>query len=145
MLVVALAPRALEARFPEVTSRRRTYFILLIVTVAVGLAVHLHGSGLPPAIRDVLGDALWAAMIVWLVSLAAPNAALWGRAAVALAICCTVELAQLIKHPALEAMRSSTLGHLVLGSDFFPRDLVAYAGGIAAAVMLDMALNNRSS
>ena len=128
------------------TSRRRTYFILLIVTVVVGLAVHLYGSGLPAGTRDILGDALWAAMIVWLVSLVASRAAVWQRAATALAICCAVELSQLIKHPVLEAIRSSTLGHLVLGSDFFFRDLVAYSGGIAAAVMLDLALfNNRSS
>jgi hypothetical protein len=75
-------------------------------------------------------------MIFWIVSLAAPNGALLPRAAAALAICFAVELSQRIDHPALGAVRGSSLGHLVIGSDFDARDLAAYTAGIAAAVLL---------
>ena len=125
-----------EAR-SAAASLRRTYVLLLVGTVLIGLTIHLHGLGLGERARDVLGDALWAAMIFWLVSLAAPDSRLAVRAAAALAVCFAVELGQRIDHPMLRAVRGSTLGHLVLGSDFDARDLAAYAGGVAAAILVD--------
>lgn len=116
---------------------RRTYFILLLITVTIGLTVHLHGIGLGALARDILGDALWAAMIVWLVSLAVPNGGLLQRASVALAICFAVELSQRIDHPVLEAVRRTTLGHLVIGSDYAARDLAAYTAGIVMAALIE--------
>lgn len=115
---------------------RRPYLILLVTTVLAGLTVHLHGAGLAAPARDVLGDALWAAMILWLVTLAVPGAGLLRRAAAALAICFAVEFGQRIEHPVLRAIRGSTLGHLVIGSDFDARDLVAYTAGVAAAALI---------
>ena len=76
-------------------------------------------------------------MIFWLVSLIAPNSRVLTRAAVALVICFAVELGQLIEHPALQTIRDSSLGHLVLGNDFDVRDLGAYAAGVAAAILID--------
>lgn len=90
-----------------------------------------------PSARDVVGDALWAAMIVWLVSAAAPAARLAMRSAAALAVCVAVELSQLYHAPALDALRNTTAGQLVLGSGFDPRDLLAYAGGVLAAAIVD--------
>lgn len=119
------------------TSRRRTYAILALATIAGGLTVHLHGFGLSVPARDLLGDALWAALVLWLVSLAAPDAGRAVRAAAAVAICVVVELGQLIEHPVLETVRESTFGHLVIGSDFDARDLAAYCGGIAVAALVD--------
>jgi hypothetical protein len=55
----------------------------------------------------------------------------------ALAVCFVVELSQLYHAPALDALRQTTVGHLVLGSDFDPRDLAAYAAGVLAAAMLE--------
>jgi hypothetical protein len=62
------------------------------------------------------------------------------RAAVALAICFAVEASQLVHTPALDALRATTPGRLVLGSGFDPRDLLAYAGGVLAALALDVVL-----
>lgn len=123
---------------------RLRYAALGAATVALGLLVHLGGRGvLPPAVRDVLGDALWAAMILWAVSAAAPRARRAGRAAVAYAVCAAVEAGQLIRHPGLDAVRRTPLGHLALGSDFDPRDLAAYALGVLAATALDARLARR--
>ncbi|HEX6063155.1 MAG TPA: DUF2809 domain-containing protein, partial [Longimicrobiales bacterium] len=101
------------------------------------LAIHLHGFGLPRDARDMLGDALWAAMIFWIASLAAPNRAVVARVVAALAICFAVELSQQIQHPMLAAIRNTTLGHLVIGSDFDARDLLAYTMGVSVAALLD--------
>jgi hypothetical protein len=122
---------------------RASYLALAAATIALGLWVHHAGNALGPVGRDVLGDALWAAMMVWLVGAVAPRARTLPRRAVALGICVGVELSQLVHTPALDAVRQTTLGQLVLGSGFDPRDLAAYAIGVTAAALLERAVLGR--
>jgi len=123
-----------------VNRRRAIYIVLALVTIAVGLLVHLQAAVLGPTMSDVTGDAVWAAMIVWWVGTLAPAARPMARGAAAYAICVVVEMSQLYHAPAIDAIRATLLGRLVLGSDFDLRDLAAYAIGVAAAVLLDMIL-----
>lgn len=116
---------------------RATYVGAALTTIAVGLLVHLGGTMLSPATRDVLGDALWAAMIAWWVGALVPRARLLTRGTIAYGICTAVELSQLYHTPTLDAVRSTGLGQLVLGSGFDVRDLVAYAAGVSAAMLLE--------
>ena len=116
---------------------RTRYVALAVGTIALGLAVHWRGDALSPVVRDVLGDALWAAMVVWWISAIAPASRLPWRAAVALALCFAVEFGQLWRFPALDALRRTAAGHLVLGSGFDPRDFGAYAAGVLTAVLLE--------
>ena len=127
-------------------SRARTrlvYLALAAVTIALGLTVHRRGTALTPEARDVLGDVLWAVMILWGVSAVVPAASRARRAATALAICWTVECSQLYHTPSLDALRATTVGHLVLGSGFDPRDLAAYAAGIVVGALLDGMVGRR--
>lgn len=128
-------PRWLRARAP--------YLALALGTIALGLAVHLGGAGLGRVTRDVLGDALWAVMMAWWVGAAAPSASLRARAAVALGLCFAVEMSQLYHAPAIDAVRATRAGHLVLGSGFDPRDLVAYTAGVIAAVLVERVVLRR--
>lgn len=137
-----MSAAAVPLRRADVTTRVR-YVTLALLTIAIGLVVHVTGSAIAPAARDVLGDALWAAMIFWWVGALAPGARVGARAAAAYAICVAVEVSQLWHAPALDAARATTAGQLVLGSGFDPRDLVAYAGGVAVAVALDAAVVRR--
>ena len=121
----------------RIAGRRLTYLGLAATTIAAGLWVHSVTKTIGADTRDVLGDALWAVMIVWLISAIAPRAQLLARGAVALAICVAVEFSQLVHTSSIDALRSSTIGHLVLGSGFNPRDLVAYALGVAAAALVE--------
>jgi hypothetical protein len=105
--------------------------------------VHLRGSVLGPAARDILGDALWAGMIVWWVSACVPVARPWVRYGAAYVICALVESSQAVHAPALDAIRATTIGQLVLGSGFDPRDFAAYAAGVAAAAIIDTILLRR--
>jgi hypothetical protein len=125
--------------------RRRAFFVALaLVTIAVGLLVHLRGGDtFGHEAQDKLGDALWAAMIAWWIGALAPRARLMSRALAAFAICAAVEFSQLLHTPALDAVRATRLGHLVLGSGFDPRDLLAYALGVAGAALLETAINAR--
>jgi Protein of unknown function (DUF2809) len=122
---------------------RVTYLAAALATIVVGLAVHLCGTRLPLALRDVLGDALWAIMVTWWVSVLSPRLARGARAALALGICYAVELSQLYHMPGLDALRRTTLGHLVLGSGFDLRDLAAYALGVLAAVVIERTVASR--
>jgi hypothetical protein len=51
-----------------------------------------------------------------------------------------VEVSQLYHAPAIDALRATFVGALVLGSGFDLRDLAAYALGVASALLLDVAL-----
>lgn len=109
--------------------------LLAVTTIVVGLAVH---RGLPAsAARDVAGDALWAMMLHWWITALRPQWSIGARAATAMALCALVETSQLVHTPTLDAVRATTMGHLVLGSGFDPRDFAAYALGVAVAALLD--------
>jgi hypothetical protein len=116
---------------------------LAVATIAIGLAVHLHADGLPTAVRDMLGDALWGAMIFWLMSVAVPATGLPIRFAAALGICFAVELSQLYQGAYFVALRRTAVGHLVLGSDFDPRDFISYSLGVLGAAALDRRSSHR--
>ena len=113
------------------------YVALAAGTIVLGLGVHWRGGTIPPVARDILGDALWAAMVTWGLAAAAPAIRLPQRAAVALACCFAVELSQLFHSPAVDALRRTSVGHLALGNGFDPRDFVSYTIGVLAAVLLE--------
>jgi hypothetical protein len=115
------------------------------ITIVLGLIVH-RTSVLPPRPRDVLGDVLWAAMMMFLLGAALPRVRLLVRAGLALAICFAVEISQAYHSPRIDALRATAVGRLVLGSDFDARDLAAYAlGVVSAALLLRFVLNDRGA
>jgi hypothetical protein len=122
---------------------RASFVALALGTIALGLGVHVYGAVLGPAMRDFVGDALWATMIAWWVGALAPAGTLRTRSAAALALCVAVELSQLVHTPAIDALRRTPGGHLVLGSGFDARDLVAYALGVLGAAVLELAARRR--
>jgi len=112
---------------------RGAYVTLALVTIVIGLVVHMRGSALGGTVRDVLGDALWAMMIVWWIGALLPRHSLGVRVVLAIAVCAVVEFGQLFHTTWLDGVRATRLGHLVLGSGFDARDLLAYACGVLAA------------
>jgi hypothetical protein len=118
---------------------RRWFCALALCTIVVGLVVHWYGTILPVAVRDILGDALWAMMIAWLIGAILPQKPIVARAAVALVICWIVEFSQAYHQEFLDSVRNTAVGQLVLGSGFDVRDLGAYALGVAAALGLELA------
>jgi len=117
-------------------SRRQRYLLLAIVTIAAGVMVHSVDESLPESLRDILGDALWAMMIVWWMGVVAPRAPLRTRALVSFAICVAVEVSQRYHTPMLDGLRRTALGHLILGSDYDARDLLSYAAGVIVATVV---------
>lgn len=126
------------------TGIRVRFAVAALVTIGVGLLVHLRGEMLGAVARDVMGDALWAMMIYWWIGVVAPDVRRTMRAALAYALCIVVEVSQLYHAPWIDGVRATRLGHLVLGSGFDARDLLAYALGVAAAVLVEQLVAPRS-
>ena len=130
---------------PHTVMRARLWYVALAcAAVALGLAVHRGVLATSVSVRDITGDAMWALMIAAWISALVPRARLRTRCAASLLLCWTVEFSQLWRTPALDAIRGTTLGHLVLGSDFDARDLVAYALGIGTFALIDRAVRRRA-
>jgi hypothetical protein len=58
------------------------------------------------------------------------------------AVAAVVEASQAL--PALDTLRHTQVGHLVLGTDFDPRDFASYAAGVLAAGLIDLWLSRRA-
>ena len=131
-------------RTPPWLGIRLPFIAFALIVIVAGLTVHRYGQVLSPTVRDVLGDALWAAMIAAWIGAASPRIALWRRSVVALVVCVAIELSQRYHSPAIDAIRATTIGRLVLGSDYDTRDLAAYALGVLAATLFELAARRRS-
>jgi Protein of unknown function (DUF2809) len=110
-----------------------------VVILAAGLGVRAGAGG---AFAKYAGVSLYAALVYALVVVVAPRLRASVVAAVALAFCWAVELAQLTPWPARLSARS-TAARLVLGSTFNPPDLVWYAVGVAAMLALHLLVSAR--
>lgn len=116
------------------THRRRLVLsILAILTVIIGLATH---RGLPGAICDIAGDALYAILVYLLIALVVPRRTRAAVAVIAFAVCAGIELFQLTGLPREWASAFPPVG-LVLGSGFDVRDVIVYAGAVTAAALVD--------
>lgn len=122
---------------------RRVFLSMAFATIALGLVVHRHGLGMSELVRDVVGDALWAMMMVWWMGVFWPRMAKGSRLASAMFVSWTVEFSQLYRAPFFDNFRATTLGHLVLGSDFAARDLAAYAIGVIIAGVIEFTILDR--
>lgn len=87
-----------------------------------------------------LGDMLWGIMIFFLMKFILVNKPARIVAIGSLIICYLVEFSQLYQAEWINAIRSTRLGHLVLGQGFLWSDLLAYTVGIVTVSWL---LHNR--
>ena len=123
---------------PSHPFRRRDISLgLSLLTVALGLGSRRFGDQLPTFIATYAGDALWAALVFWLLSVVRPRALTIVLFAASAAIAFLVESSQLYHAPFLDAMRRTTPGALVLGQGFLWSDLVAYLVGAGVAAVID--------
>ena len=113
-------------------------FVLLLLTIGLGLASRRYRGELPEFIGAYAGDALWATMVYWLASIALPRARIATLAAIAYGVSFAVELSQLHHAPWIDAIRATRLGALALGHGFLWSDLVCYAVGVGVAAMIDL-------
>ena len=115
---------------------RGRYLLLIVATIVLGLASRRYAAGLPAWVGLYAGDALWALLLVWLLSLVRPAWPLSRIALVTGSFAVAIEFSQLCQWPWLVMLRQTWWGHLVLGQGFLVSDLWCYALGIGSGVGL---------
>jgi len=116
---------------------RPLYALLAILVVGAGL---LWRSGLFPLSNFLAkygGDSLWALVVFLGFGFAFLRSATWRIGLSALGFAWAVEFLQLYHAHWIEAIRSTVIGRLVLGTSFNSPDLIAYAIGIALGVLAE--------
>lgn len=116
--------------FMKVT--RVTYFILLIITIILGL-LSRKVSWLPLA----TGDALYAVMTYWGFRFLLFRRPYYYSLSCALLFCFGLEFLQLVQHPILVELRSHPILRLIFGQGFLWTDLIAYSLGAVIACLID--------
>ncbi|MES3022876.1 MAG: DUF2809 domain-containing protein [Pseudomonadota bacterium] len=121
----------------SVRRSRVAYALATFAVVGLGLASRQYPALFPSALEKYPGDALWALMLFAGYGTMLPKSATWKVAALALGTSFAVEFSQLYQAEFINAIRATTIGHLVLGSTFNRLDLVAYTIGVAAGAAVD--------
>jgi hypothetical protein len=115
----------------------RAGLCLLIVMSGLALRGFGFGLGLSAFVVKYGGSVLWAAMVFFLVAMAASHASRLNVALISAVIAVGVELFRLVHAPWLDAFRLTLPGALLLGRIFSPWNMLAYGAGIALAMGLD--------
>jgi Protein of unknown function (DUF2809) len=114
--------------------------MLLLGTIAAGLAIRFAAIGLLVVVVKYGGSMLWALTIYWIVSSLLGD---WRRVPVALlagTLATAVEFFKLYHSPGMDAFRLTLPGILILGRIFSGWDILAYWVAIAAGSILDARL-----
>ncbi|WP_213738045.1 DUF2809 domain-containing protein [Bradyrhizobium sp. dw_411] len=112
---------------------------LCLLIIVSGLALRGLGFsfGLSAFVVKYGGSLLWAAMVFFLVAMAASHSSRLSVGLISAAIAIGVELFRLIHAPWLDAFRLTLPGALLLGRIFSLWNMLAYGVGIIFAVGLD--------
>jgi hypothetical protein len=111
--------------------------VLMVATIAVGLAVRFAHLGLPAFVVKYGGSTMWALMIYWIASTLLP---FWRISTVALlagTVATAVEFLKLYHAPELEAFRLTLPGIVLLGRFFSVWDIVAYWVAVLVGAVVD--------
>lgn len=117
---------------------RLLYGLMIIIVITLGLLSRKMAYAIPEILNAYLGDALWALMIFIGFGFIFRYMKTKKIALMAIAFCYLIEISQLYHAPWIDSIRKTTLGGLVLGYGFLWSDLIAYAIGIAAGMILEV-------
>ena len=113
---------------------RSLYLFLVLVTIVVGLLSRTRF--VPDVIYPYVGDYLYAVMVFFIIGFLFQTKNSLKVALVSVFICYLIEFLQLYQAEWINAVRSSTLGALVLGSGFLWSDIICYTfGGITGYLL----------
>lgn len=92
-----------------------------------------------------IGDALWAVMIYLLMRMIFIHTSVIKIAAWSLTFCFAIEISQVYQAPWINHIRSTLIGHLILGQGFLWSDLIAYTVGILTIVIVESLLHTQAN
>jgi hypothetical protein len=110
---------------------RSELLYLGMVGFATWFALLSREYALAHASRSVeyVGGILWPLAIFSAIGLSFPTISTWQAASWAFLVPALIQLSQLYHVPGLEAVRGTSLGFLVFGTDFAMGDVACYAAG----------------
>ena len=114
------------------------YFLLVCFILIVGLV-----SRKIDFIHLAVGDILYAMMIYFMIRFLFIKSKPISVAFLSLLLCFAIEFSQLYQARWIVEIRSTTLGHLVLGQGFLLSDLLAYTFGILLSFISEKYLPKR--
>jgi hypothetical protein len=135
-----LAPPLPMTAYPPLARHRVACLVAFSAALLLGLASRRWQAGLPDLFGKYPGDALWALTVFFGWAALRPALTTLRIALLASATSAAVECCKLWQDPWIVHLRHTTLGHLVLGHVFSWQNLVAYAVGVAAGIMIDLLL-----
>ena len=113
------------------------YLLTVIMTIVLGLASRSGADLVPLFVARHAGDTLWAGMVYFGFRF------LFTRQSLSLAVLLSIlfsfgiEFSQLYQSPAINDIRNTLLGSLVLGKGFLWLDLLRYTVGILLSYLCD--------
>lgn len=112
-------------------SRNRILYAGLIgLTLIIGLGSRKMPHLFPEFLATYLGDTLWALLIFWGIGFVWPRIASKWVLIAALLFAYGIEVSQLYQADWINALRTTTIGALVLGHSFLWSDIACYSVGI---------------
>ena len=114
---------------------RLSYFILIVLTIIVGL-LSRHIAGIPLFI----GDILWGLMVYFIMRLLFINRKIKWAVIASLIFSYSIEFSQLYQAEWINKIRHTVLGGLVLGYSFLWGDMLCYTIGIGIGALTDRVL-----
>jgi len=117
---------------------RGLQILILLLVIAVGIASRKYPQILPSFLGKYPGDALWAlaAFVLW--GLILPRASSLKVAILAFLTSFIDELSQLYHAPWIDAIRGTSIGHILLGFSFSWLDILAYAVGVLTGIIPEL-------
>ncbi|RAS82021.1 DUF2809 domain-containing protein [Priestia endophytica] len=120
--------------------RNIIYIMLMIIIIFLGIVVRKKSAYFPRIVNLYLGDILWALLIFLGFSFLMEKKGLKIVIFLSLLFCYGIEISQLYHAEWIDAVRSTTLGGLVLGYGFLFGDLVSYTVGILCGALCTILL-----
>ena len=101
----------------------------------------LHGTFIKKdLLPSFIGDGLWSMVVFCCWRILLPKLKLFYIAAASLATSYLIEFSQMIKWEWLVGLRSTFIGHMILGQGFLWTDLIAYTIGIVIIFFISLLL-----
>ncbi len=125
------------ATMPRMSRNRLLWVGLIAVVILFGLSTRLPAFPASRGMTGYIGDAAWALAVFFGYGLLVRSLPTIQTVVLAAATSLLVELLQLYHAVWIDSVRATTLGRLVLGSDFDPVDLICYGAGIGIGAFIE--------
>jgi len=129
----------------SIRKKRLKYFLLIIITIPLGIGSRTYAHALPNFLAEYAGDSLYALCSFWAVRFVFIKPSLSTVTLISFTICILIETLQLYQAPWILAIRHTPPFGLLLGYGFLWSDWVCYAVGTLIALVIALMIERSHS